>query len=259
VTGDKAIRGATSAVVCTVAVFAFVVSYSHIYDLGRAHGQAGTAARLLPLSVDGLILAASLVLLHEARHGRGAPSLARMMLWLGIAATVGANIAYGARYGLPGALISAWPAVAFIGSVEMVMQLVRRSRLPGAVAADPALPAAGPAGDRPPAVTAAAAALAVAGSTDAGAAGAGGTSTPARAAQLPDPEPPDVPGADGDQEDRDGPLIAAGIRIREQAAREGITLSRSGLASRLREQGHTIANGRRTWLWEACGAGSGDA
>lgn len=107
--------------------FAAVVSYSHISDLGHAHGQDGTAARVMPLSVDGLILAASLVLLHEARNGRGAPALARLMLWLGIGATVGANIAYGAGFGL-GALISAWPAVAFISAVEMVMQLVRRAR-----------------------------------------------------------------------------------------------------------------------------------
>jgi hypothetical protein len=128
VSGDRAIRFATTAVVCAVAAFTAVVSYSHIYDLGHAHGQDGTAARLLPLSVDGLILAASLVLLHEARNGRGAPALARLMLWLGIGATVGANIAYGAGFGLLGALISAWPAVAFIGAVEMVMQLVRRAR-----------------------------------------------------------------------------------------------------------------------------------
>jgi hypothetical protein len=125
---DRFIRFATALVVCAVAGFAAIVSYSHIYDLGRSHGQAGTAARLLPLSVDGLILAASLVLLHEARNGRSAPGLARLMLWLGIAATVGANIAFGARFGLLGAAISAWPAVAFIGAVEIVMQLVRRAR-----------------------------------------------------------------------------------------------------------------------------------
>jgi hypothetical protein len=73
VTGDRLIRASTAAVVVAVAAFAAVVSYSHIYDLGRAHGQDGTAARLLPLSVDGLILAASLVLLHEACRlpGRG--------------------------------------------------------------------------------------------------------------------------------------------------------------------------------------------
>ena len=84
-TGDRVIRFTTAAVVCAVAAFAAVVSYSHIYGLGRAHGQDGTAARLLPLSVDGLILAASLVLLHEARNDRDAPRLARFMLWLGIA------------------------------------------------------------------------------------------------------------------------------------------------------------------------------
>ncbi len=138
--GDRVIRLATAAVVCAVAAFAAVVSYSHIYGLGRAHGQDGTAARLLPLSVDGLILAASLVLLHEARNGRDAPGLARFMLWLGIAATVGANIAYGAGYGLLGALISAWPAVAFIGSVEIAMQQVRRARAPRAAISVPEVP-----------------------------------------------------------------------------------------------------------------------
>jgi hypothetical protein len=134
------IRFATAAVVCAVAAFAAVVSYSHIYGLGRAHGQDGTAARLLPLSVDGLILAASLVMLHEARNDRDAPGLARFMLWLGIGATIGANIAYGAGFGLLGALISAWPAVAFIGSVEIAMQQVRRARAPRAATSVPEVP-----------------------------------------------------------------------------------------------------------------------
>jgi len=90
--------------------------------------------------VDGLILAASLVLLHEARNDRHAPALARFMLWLGISATIGANIAYGAGYGLLGALISAWPAVAFIGTVEIATQLVRRSRGTRAATIVPAVP-----------------------------------------------------------------------------------------------------------------------
>jgi hypothetical protein len=140
VNGDRVIRFATAAVVCAVAAFAAVISYSHIYGLGRAHGQDGTAARLLPLSVDGLILAASLVLLHEARNDRDVPRLARLMLWLGIAATIGANIAYGAGYGLVGALISAWPAVAFVGSVEIAMQQVRRASVPYAATVGSAVP-----------------------------------------------------------------------------------------------------------------------
>ena len=50
-TGDRVIRFTTAAVVCAVAAFAAVVSYSHIYGLGRDHGQDGTAARLLPRPV----------------------------------------------------------------------------------------------------------------------------------------------------------------------------------------------------------------
>lgn len=160
--GDRLIRVAAAAVVCAVAGFAAVVSYTHIYDLGRSHGQAGLAARLLPLSVDGLILAASLVLLHEARNERDAPGLARLMLWLGIAATVGANIAYGARSGLLGAVISAWPAVAFIGAVELMMQLVRRARGPHRTTVGPVVPAVP--GDVEQAVRAAYAASVAAGS-----------------------------------------------------------------------------------------------
>jgi hypothetical protein len=53
VTGDRVIPFAMAAVVCAVAAFAAVVSYSHIYGLGRAHGQDGTAARLLPARPHG--------------------------------------------------------------------------------------------------------------------------------------------------------------------------------------------------------------
>jgi hypothetical protein len=126
--GDRAISAIASAAVLSVAAVAAIVSYTHIYELGRTHGQAGAAARLLPLSVDGLIVAASLVLLIEARAGRPGPALARVMLGLGVAATIAANIAYGAAYGLTGAAVSAWPAVAFIGSAELLVACIRRTR-----------------------------------------------------------------------------------------------------------------------------------
>jgi hypothetical protein len=48
VTGDRVIRFTTAAVVCAVAAFAAVVSYSHIYGLGRAHGQDGTGGPAAP-------------------------------------------------------------------------------------------------------------------------------------------------------------------------------------------------------------------
>ena len=128
-TGDTYIRRGTAAVVAAVAVFAAVVSYSHLYDLARAHGETGAAARLLPLSVDGLILAVSFVLLHEARAGRGAPGLARVCMVAGVAATLGGNIDYGIRFGPVGAVISAWPVLAFIGSAELLMVMISRARV----------------------------------------------------------------------------------------------------------------------------------
>ncbi len=80
------------------------------------------------------------MLLHEAGNDRDAPALARLMLWLGIDATIGANLAYGSGYGLLGALISAWPAVAFIGAEEIAMQQVRRARVPRAATSGPGVP-----------------------------------------------------------------------------------------------------------------------
>jgi hypothetical protein len=140
VTGDTVITWAMAATVAVVSVDAAIVSYSHIYAL--ATGQQGSGVetgiqpRLLPLSIDGVIAEASLVLLYAARHKLDAPKLARIMLTFGIAATVAANVAHGlpssmlpsVAHVVIGALLSAWPAGAFIGSVEMAMQLVRATR-----------------------------------------------------------------------------------------------------------------------------------
>jgi hypothetical protein len=128
VDGDTVIRVSATAAVLGVAAIAAVVSYSHIYDLARHHAEAGTAARLLPVSVDGLIMSASLALLHAARKRLRAPWMAYLMLWFGIAATIAANVAYGLPAGWMAAVIAAWPAAAFVGSVEMALMLARNER-----------------------------------------------------------------------------------------------------------------------------------
>jgi hypothetical protein len=130
VTENTMIRGAAAVALCVTAGFATVVSYPGTCALGRDHGLDTVAARMLPLTPDALIVAASLVLVHEARNGPAAPKLARVMLWLGITAMAGADIASGARYGLPGAVIAAWPAVACAGAAETAAEFVRRCRAP---------------------------------------------------------------------------------------------------------------------------------
>jgi len=112
-----------------VAGFAFTVSYTHIYDLGAAHGGSVLVDRMLPLSVDLLIVVASLVILRQSRGPRPETRLARWLprcvMWAGIAATVAANVAYGTQFGIFGAVVWGWPGAAFVGVVEMIMVAVR--------------------------------------------------------------------------------------------------------------------------------------
>jgi hypothetical protein len=140
VDGDTVITWAMTLNVAVVAVDAAIVSYSHIYDLATGAPGSGTETgiqpHLLPLSIDGVIAEASLVMLYAARHKLSTPKLAWIMLLLGIVATVAANVAHGlpstlissTTHDVISALLSAWPAGAFIGSVEMAMQLVRATR-----------------------------------------------------------------------------------------------------------------------------------
>jgi len=139
VTGDRGIRRLTAAAVLLVAAIAAVVSFIHIENLAVTHGQTELAAWLLPVSVDGTVAGAPLSMLWAARSGLSTPWLARCMLTLGVLATLGANIGYGAPYGWSGELLSGWPAVAFVGSVEMVLSMVRRARTEPAVS-DPVAP-----------------------------------------------------------------------------------------------------------------------
>jgi hypothetical protein len=88
-------------------------------------GETGWTARLIPLTVDGLIWASSMVLLDSARRGVRVPVLARGLLGLGIATTLAANVAHGLGNGPVGALVAAWPAVALVGSYELLMMIIR--------------------------------------------------------------------------------------------------------------------------------------
>ncbi|TVZ02025.1 DUF2637 domain-containing protein [Trebonia kvetii] len=94
----------------------------------RVHGEAGWTGRLVPLPVDGLIYASSMVMLDSARRKTPVPALARWLLGLGIAATLAANVAHGLGHGPIGVAVSAWPAVALVGSYELLMMVIRRSQ-----------------------------------------------------------------------------------------------------------------------------------
>jgi hypothetical protein len=103
---DRVVRWSTAGVVVGVAAVAAVASYEHAYASLRAHGEAGWTGRLVPLTVDGLIYASSMVMLDSARRNGPVPALARWLLGLGIAATLAANVAHGLGHGLIGAAVA---------------------------------------------------------------------------------------------------------------------------------------------------------
>ncbi len=126
-TGDRMIVGAATVVLCVVADSAVTVGSTRTYALAEGHGMDGTAALLVAISLGGLIVGASLALLGEHR-GPWVPGTAEGMQLLGLTVMAAADIVSGARSGLLGGIISAWPAVAFFGAADMVLELVHRSR-----------------------------------------------------------------------------------------------------------------------------------
>ena len=138
---DRIIRWSTVGAVVGVAA---VASYEHAYDLVRAHGEVGWTARLVPLTVDGLIYASSMVMLDSARRNAPVPGLARWLLGLGTAATPAANVAHGLGHGLIGAAVAAWPALALVGSYELLMMIIRGAQVQPQVTVTPLVPDADP-------------------------------------------------------------------------------------------------------------------
>ena len=127
---DRIIRWSTALAVVGVAVVAAVVSYEHASHLVREHGESDWTGHLIPLTVDGLIYASSMVMLDSARRGARVPALARWLLGLGIVATLAANVAHGMGHGIIGAGVAAWPAVALVGSYELLMMIIRGAQAP---------------------------------------------------------------------------------------------------------------------------------
>jgi hypothetical protein len=122
---DRLARWTAVAAVLSVAAVAAWVSYWHAVAVVTAHGEPGLTGHLYSVLVDGLIVAAGMVLLDAARHKEAAPALAWWMLAAGIGATLAVNILAGISGGWLAAVIASWPALAFAGCYELLMTLVR--------------------------------------------------------------------------------------------------------------------------------------
>jgi Protein of unknown function (DUF2637) len=127
---DRWIRWTTTGCVALLALIAGTVSYLHMHTLVELHGQPGWVAALTPLSVDGMIVAASTTLLADSRAGDQGGMLPWTLLVVGSAASLAANVAV-AQPTAAGRVIAAWPSFALIGAYELLMRQVRRGAANG--------------------------------------------------------------------------------------------------------------------------------
>jgi Protein of unknown function (DUF2637) len=123
---DRWIKATTIACVALLALIAGTVSYLHMHALVTLHGQPGWVAALTPLSVDGMIVAASTTLLADSRSGSRGGILPWALLAMGSVASLTANVAV-AEPTLVGRVIAAWPSFALTASYELLTRQVRRN------------------------------------------------------------------------------------------------------------------------------------
>jgi Protein of unknown function (DUF2637) len=120
------VRRVTTTAVVAVALVAAVASYEHMRALAAVAGE-GWRSWLLPISVDGLAVAASMTMLVRRRAGQPAGLLPWAALLLGLCTSLAANVA-AADPTLVGRLVAAWPPVGLLLSYELLLQQTNGAR-----------------------------------------------------------------------------------------------------------------------------------
>lgn len=235
-TGRRPMNGTRLASVAGAAAVAGVAAYSswqHMVSTALRVGERTDVALVLPLSVDGLLVTASMAMVADRQAGRTPRWSARLAFAVGVAASLAANVAHahptwGAR------AVAGWPALALL----LVVELLSRAGRP--------VPA--------PLVPTVTSAPDLASSWQVTAPVEGGPSTPDpapstvednRSAAADDVDQDPVAGLAADVEDI---LTAAARAIAGELRAEGRRPTRDALAKRLRARGHQVSTDRATAL-----------
>lgn len=198
-----------------LAGIAGAISYGHMRQLAAAHGDTGWHAHAFPLSVDGVEIVASLVLLADRRAARRSGWLPWAALTIGTAASLAANIAT-ADHGTISRIIAGWLAIALLIAVKLLSGILEHRAPvanPAGARADDAARRPGPTKPR--------------------------TSRPRRSGSLlsrprPSASPPDQ-ACNATAPDDSAALEQAARAIRDELSRDGRPLTRDALAARLRD------------------------
>jgi hypothetical protein len=113
----------------TVTLVAAWGSYRHLLDVAIIGGQPIEVAAALPLSVDGMLLCASLAMAEDKANGRIPRTWARVAFWIGATVSVAANIASTLVHVVPGTnggmialalAVAAWAPIALLIVTEIM-------------------------------------------------------------------------------------------------------------------------------------------
>jgi hypothetical protein len=116
---DAWVRSLCALVVAGVAAYA---SYVHQREFASQGGADTVSASLWPLSVDGLLLLATVGLLKPSgTHTRRARGAVWSAFLLGIAVSLAANVAAAPALEWKPVLVAGWPPVALLLSVELLV------------------------------------------------------------------------------------------------------------------------------------------
>lgn len=127
---NPAVRATTVIAVSMVATVAAAVSFMHMHTLAVRAGE-GWRSWLVPLAVDGLVVAASMTMLVRRRAGKPAGWLTWASMGAGITASLAANVA-AAEPTLIGRAVAAWPPLALLLAYELLMDQMRMGNTHGA-------------------------------------------------------------------------------------------------------------------------------
>lgn len=121
-------------IVCFLVVggSAFWVSYEHIRFVTELKHQPWHLALVYPLTVDGMLGIGAVTLWHDSVRGMKGRLWARVVFWLGLGASIAANVVwYVAVWGWDpvGVAVAAWPAAALLLSIEVVTNPSQRRKV----------------------------------------------------------------------------------------------------------------------------------
>lgn len=118
----RLMRNVSAGVVAGIAAWS---SYRHMVTVALSVGEQPEIAWVLPLSVDGMLVVASVAMVDDRRSGRAVRWSARVAFGVGVLASIAANIA-AAHPTLGARIVSAWPALALLLTVELLSRSGRK-------------------------------------------------------------------------------------------------------------------------------------